>query len=249
MYRFYLMIFFNMLRIPGLLHRLNKMVRNKDKYSAEERHAEVRRTINIIKRASFIKTRVFGLENLPAEGGYIMYSNHQGKYDALGIFNAHEKPCSVVMDEKKSHMMLTRQIMALCDGKTLVLNDPRSGLKTIMEMAEEAQQGKKFLIFPEGGYHHNHNNLQEFKPGCFKASLKSKTPIVPIALVDSYRAYEGFAFGFINTQVHFLPAIPYEEYKDMKTPEIAALVKGRIEAKVNEVLEKRKARRKFKLFG
>ncbi len=245
MYRFYLMIFFNMLRVPRLLHRLNRMVRNKEKYSAEERHAEVRRTINIIKTASFIKTRVYGTENLPEEGGYIMYSNHQGKYDALGIFYAHEKPCSVVMDEKKSHMILTRQIMALCDGKTLVLNDPRSGLKTIMEMAEEAKQGRKFLIFPEGGYHHNRNTLQEFKPGSFKASLKSGTPIVPIALVDSYRAYEGFAFGLITTEVHFLEPIPYEEYKDMKTPEIALLVRGRIEAKINDVLEKRKARKRF----
>lgn len=249
MYRFYLMIFFNMLRIPLLLHRLNKIVRNKEKYTPEERHAEVRRVINMIKTASFVKTRVFGSEKLPKDGGYIMYSNHQGKYDALGIFYAHEKPCSVVMDEKKSHMILTRQIMALCDGKTLVLNDPRSGLKTIMEMAEEAKQGRKFLIFPEGGYHHNKNKLQEFKPGSFKASLKSQTPIVPIALVDSYRAYEGFAIGFINTQVHFLDPIPYEEYKDMKTPEIAEMVRGRIEAKVNEVLEKRKERRKFKFFG
>lgn len=245
MYRFYLMIFFNMLRIPRLLHRLNKMVRNKEKYTAEERHAEVRRTIRIIKTASFIKTRVFGVENLPAEGGYIMYSNHQGKYDALGIFHAHEKPCSVVMDEKKSHMMLTRQIMALCDGKTLVLNDPRSGLKTIMEMADEVQQGRKFLIFPEGGYHHNHNTLQEFKPGCFKASLKSKTPIVPVALVDSYRAYEGFAIGLITTEVHFLEPIQYEEFKDMKTPEIAAMVRSRIEAAVNESLEARKARKRL----
>ena len=243
MYRFYLMIFFNIFRIPLLLHRLNKMVRHKEDYTAEERHFEVRRTIHMIKTASMVRTKVYGLENLPSEGGYIMYSNHQGKYDALGIFYAHEKPCSVVMDEKKSHMILTRQIMALCDGKTLVLNDPRSGLRTIMEMAEEAKAGRKFLIFPEGGYHHNKNRLQDFKPGSFKASLKSQTPIVPIALVDSYKVYEGIEFGFINTQVHFLEPIPYEEYKDMKTPEIAAMVKERIESKVNEVLEERKRRK------
>ena len=53
----------------------------------------------------------------------------------------------------------------------------------------------------------------------------------------------------LTTQVHFLDPIPYEEYKDMKTPEIAEMVRGRIEAKVNEVLEKRKERRKFKFFG
>ena len=33
----------------------------------------------------------------------------------------------------------------------------------------------------------------------------------------------------VNVQVHFLKPIPYEEYKDMKTTEIAAEVKRRIE--------------------
>ncbi len=248
MYRFYLMIFFNLFRMPRMLHKLNKMVRHKERYTPEERHFMVRQTIHIIKMASLVRTKVYGVEKLPKDTGYIMYSNHQGKYDALGIFYAHESPCSVVMDEKKSHMILTRQIMALCDGKTLVLNDPRSGLKTILEMAEEAKHGRKFLIFPEGGYNHNHNTLREFKPGCFKASLKSETPIVPVALVDSYKVYEGIEFGFINTEVHFLDPIPYEEFKNMKTPEIAKMVRNRIEAKINEVLEERKGRKKPYIF-
>jgi 1-acyl-sn-glycerol-3-phosphate acyltransferase len=37
-------------------------------------------------------------------------------------------------------------------------------------------------------------------------------------------------------QIHYLPVIPYEEYKDMKTPELAQMVHDRIEAcvKANE---------------
>ena len=34
----------------------------------------------------------FGIENLPKEGGYMMYPNHQGKYDVYGIFCVHKKP-------------------------------------------------------------------------------------------------------------------------------------------------------------
>lgn len=244
MYRFYLLILLNMFRIPRLIRRLNRMVRRKDQYTPEERHFEVRRTINMVKTASMVRTKVYGTENLPAEGGYIMYANHQGKYDACGVFWAHEKPFSVIMDEKKSHMILTRQIMALCDGKTLVLNDPRSGLRTILEMAEETAKGKKFLIFPEGGYMHNKNELQEFKAGAFKASVKSKSPIVPVALVDSYRVYEGIEFGIITTEVHFLPPMYYEDYKSMNTQEIAEKVSDLIAQKVNESLENRKNNKK-----
>ena len=46
--------------------------------------------------------------------------------------------------------------------------------------------------------------------------------------------FNSFGFGKVTTQVHFLEPIPYEEYQGMKTFEIAALVKSRIEAVIEE---------------
>ena len=74
-----------------------------------------------------------------------------------------------------------------------------------------------------------------FKAGSFKIALKSKAPIVPIALIDSYKVFNSFHIGPITTYVHYLKPITYDEYRDMKTPEIAALVKERIEEKIREV--------------
>ncbi len=244
MYRFYWAIFINLIRIPHILSNLEKIARNKDKYTEEQKIKAIKKVIRLIRISIGVVTKVFGSENIPPEGGYIMYSNHQGKWDALGIFQAQQRLLSIVMDEAKSYVPLTRQIIDICDGKRLVLNDPRSGIKIINEMAEEAAEGKPFLIFPEGGYNHNHNNLQEFKPGCFKASLKSKTPIVPVALVDSYKAFEGIRIGIIRTEVHFLPPIYYEEYEGMRTQEIAEMVKQRIADRIAEVLCDRKNKRK-----
>lgn len=45
-----------------------------------------------------------------------------------------------------------------------------------------------------------------------------------------------FFSGPVTTQVHYLKPIEYEEYKGMKTKDIAALVKERIEEKIKEVL-------------
>ena len=70
---------------------------------------------------------------------------------------------------------------------------------------------------------------------CFKISLKSKTPIVPVVLIDSYRVYNTCHVGNIKTQVHFLKPIMFEEYKDMNTKEIADMVKAKIQEKINEV--------------
>ena len=115
-------------------------------------------------------------------------------------------------------------------------------------MAQEAKEGRKFLIFPEGGYKNNRNHLQTFKPGAFKASLKSGTPIIPVALIDSYKGFNSMRPGWVTTEVHYLPPIPYGEYKDMNTQQIAEMVRGKIADKINEVLENRfmaRARRRF----
>ena len=82
---------------------------------------------------------------------------------------------------------------------------------------------------------HDINRRRSDGTGSFKIALKSKAPIVPIALIDSYKVFNSFHIGPITTYVYYLEPITYEEYKDLKTQEIAALVKERIEQKIKEV--------------
>ena len=77
-----------------------------------------------------------------------------------------------------------------------------------------------------------------FQSGMFKISLKSKTPIVPVVLYDSWKVYNSMSVGKIKTQVHFLEPINYDEYKDMKTSQIAEMVKRKIEEKLLEITKK-----------
>ena len=163
----------------------------------------------------------------------MMYPNHQGKYDVLGIIYTHKTPCSFVIDKRKSHTILVREVVDLVQGKRLEKNNPRQGIHIINDVAEEVKNGKRYVLFPEGGYKfNNRNKIFDFKAGSFKIALKSHMPIVPIALVDSYKVFNSFHFGPITTYIYYLKPITYEEYKDMRTQEIAALVKSRIEEKL-----------------
>ena len=94
---------------------------------------------------------------------------------------------------------------------------------------------KRQLIFPEGGYTDNKNELQEFQAGCFSCSLQTKTPIVPIALFDSYKSMNSNTFERVDTQVHFLKPILYSEYGELKKKEVAKLVKSRIEERMAQI--------------
>jgi len=212
------------------------------KYTEEERYEFAKFIVDKIMKHSFIETDVYGKENLPKDGGYVMYSNHQGKYDMVGIMYGHEKPCTVVMDEVRSNLPIMKPFLAVVQGSTLDRSDIRNQAKTMKKLVQEVNEGRKYVIFPEGGYSNNGNNLGEFKPGSFKISVRTKTPIVPVAIVDSYVPYSYNSLRKVTTQVHYLKPIEYEEYKNMSTEEIAHMVRDIIEAKVKEQLSVKKRR-------
>lgn len=233
--RYYYLIIRKLFWFAGAIRKMRRMAKD-EKQTEESAYVYLRNVVEVMKKASHVRTEVHGLENLPEEGGYIMYPNHQGKYDAYSIVTVHEKPCTVVMDKAKSYDLFINQVIDLVKGKRLDKEDVRQSLGIIMEVAEEVAQGRHYILFPEGEYDkEKKNSLREFKAGCFKASLKSKTPIVPVVLIDSYRAWNSSDFGWVTTQVYFLEPISYEEYKDMKTKQIAELVKEKIQEKINEV--------------
>lgn len=238
MRNYYRTIIINIHRIIFYVLKSRIWLRHIEKHNEVQRYSLVNEMISKMNKSSGYKTIAYGQENLPKEGGYMIYPNHQGKYDVLGIMNTHEKPLSFVMDEKRSHIILVNEFLELVRGKRLMMNDLRQTIQIFKEMSEELKQGRKFIIFPEGGYKENNQNVVgKFKPGSFKLSLMSKTPIIPVALVDSYKVYNSDICGGVTTYVYYLPPIFYDEYKDMKTQEIAELVESRIKARIKEHLE------------
>lgn len=229
MLRYYYIIFTSLIFEIYYFLKTNYVIRHRYRYTNEQCYKLVRNVIKLIKIQGYIFTRVYGLENLPEEGGYIMYPNHQGKYDALGIMYSHKRRCSFVMDKKKSTAPLTYQIFQLSNSLGMELDNVRQSLGIIREVAERVKEGERFIIFPEGGYAKNRNHIREFKPGCFKSALMAKCPIIPVVLVDSWKVFNYPSLLDVHTQVHYLKPIPYEEYKHMNTREIADLVKSRIE--------------------
>lgn len=221
--------------IAGNLHRawmiptMGYYARHDEKYSEEFRYQYDLKVIRKMMKTGRIRTNAYGQENLPVEGGYVMFSNHQGKYDALGIMHTHKKPCSVVMDDARSHGPLVKQFIDLVKGKRMKLNDLRQAAGIIKEVSQEVKQGRKFIIFPAGGYkHRNGNSVDLFKPGCFKSAMRAKAPVVPVAIVDSWKVFDLWSLRRIRTQVYYLQPLYYEEYKNMKSVEVCDLIYQRI---------------------
>ena len=213
--------------------------RHGERFSEETRYKMARKCIGIMMRNGRIETESFGQELLPKEGGYVMYSNHQGKYDTLGIMSSHPKPCTIVIDAYRSKLPITDSFIDLVQGSRLDKTDMKKQVHMILQIADEVKNGRRYIVFPEGGYDHNKNELQDFMAGSFKCATKAKAPIVPVAIIDSYKPFGVNSLRKVKTQVHFLAPIFYEEYGKMTTAEIAEMVKGRISSTIDRQLNRR----------
>ncbi len=229
------MVLMNLWYVPYGISRLLRMSSHPERYSLEERFALIKQIDNRAIKGGRVEIEGHGLESLPSEDGYILYPNHQGMFDVLAIIQLMTRPVSVVLKKELAEIPFLKQVFACLGALAIDRSDVRQGMRVILQMAEEVSKGRNFIIFPEGTRSKNGNKLQDFKGGSFKAAMKAKCPVVPVALVDSYKAFDTGSIKKQKVQVYFLDPIPYEEYQGMKTTELAAVVKGRIEAKIAEV--------------
>ena len=240
MWRYCYTIYKNIVRIFEAVKTMTDYTKlsktRPDEYTEEVKYRYVQYISEVMQKTGNIETEVYGEENLPKDGGYMMFPNHEGKYDVYGIVSVHKQPCTFVIDIKKSNGIFIKQITDSLEAKRLDKQNNRQAMTVINEVAKEVANGRKYILFPEGKFDNKKkNSLIEFKSGCFKICLKSKVPIVPVVLIDSYKPYNSWCFGKIKTQVHYLEPIFYDEYKELSTHEIAELVKSRIASKIEEV--------------
>lgn len=198
----------------------------------EKNYRIIRKTTIAANKAGRVKIEAHGLENLPEKDGFIFYPNHQGLYDVLVFFESCPRPFAFVIKKEAADIILLKQVRKAMDGIAIDREDIRQSMKVIQQMAEEVKKGRNFLIFAEGTRSRQGNKTGEFKGGSFKAAVKTKCPIVPCALIDSFVPFDENSIRPVTVKLFYLEPIYYEEYKDMKTTEIAEEVKRRIDAAI-----------------
>lgn len=234
MKRIILMILLNILRVPYWFLKICIYGKN-DKYSEEEKYALLKYAVINANKAGRVKVESYGLNNLPENTGYIMFPNHQGLYDVLAFLESHPRPFTVVMKKEVENVIFLKQILIALKAQAIDRSNVRQSLKVINQMTEEVKQGRNYIIFPEGTRSRD-NSLLEFKGGSFKSAINAKCPIVPVALIDAYKVFDTSSIKKQTVQIHYLNPIYYNEYKDMKSTEIAKIVKYNIEEEIKKYI-------------
>lgn len=234
MKRILLMVFRNIFLVPYMWCRLCYHASHTDKYTEDEQYKLLKFIVLRANKGGNVHIDVHGTENLPKENGFIFFPNHQGLYDVLAILEACPRPFSVVAKKEIKNIQFLKQVFACMNAYMLDRENVRQAMQVILDVSNEVKNGRNYLIFAEGTRSRNGNKIGEFKGGSFKAATKARCPIVPVALIDSFKPFDTNTINKVAVQVHFIKPLYYEEYKNMKTTEIASMVHDRIQHVIEE---------------
>lgn len=234
MKRILMMVLRNLLIVPFGWVRLCYRAAHVEKYTEEDMYQFIKWIDRRANQGGNVHIDVHGVENIPDKDGFMFYPNHQGLYDVLAILEACPRPFSVVAKKEIGNIPFLKQIFACIRAYLIDRDDVRQAMQVILDVTKEVKSGRNYLIFAEGTRSKNGNKVGNFKGGSFKAATKAQCPIIPVALVDSFKPFDTNSIKQVTVQVHFLKPLMYEDYKDMKTTEIAALVQKQIQETIDE---------------
>jgi 1-acyl-sn-glycerol-3-phosphate acyltransferase len=134
--------------------------------------------------ANRVQVKVEGMEQLKGEGPYIFMSNHQGSYDIFALLGYLPFQFKWLAKKELFSIPFFGWTMAAAGYISIDREGTRKTAEAINEAARKIREGMSLVIFPEGSRSPN-GSIQPFKKGGFTLAIKSKVPIIPIAITGS----------------------------------------------------------------
>ena len=228
MNRIVTMVLKNLWIVPGAWFKLCHYAKHTEKYSEEEKYRHIQYILQRAITGGNVDLKITGLENIPKENGFMLYSNHQGMFDVLAIAATCDNPIGAVLKKELYNVPLLHQISVCTKSFAMDREDVRQSLTVIQNVTEEVKKGRAYVIFPEGTRSKTGNQMREFHAGSFRAAIKGRVNVVPVAFIDCYKVLDQKGSKPLTVQVHYLPPVTPEEYAGMKAADLAQLVQSRI---------------------
>jgi len=134
----------------------------------------------ILKLICGVKFEVKGKENLPEDGNFILFSNHQSTWETFA-FQLIFPPLCFVVKKELLHVPLFGWALAMLKPIAIKRSSGRVALKQLIEQGtERLKQGIVVVIYPEGTRIPPGVN-SEYKKGGAILAEKSGYPVVPVA--------------------------------------------------------------------
>lgn len=133
---------------------------------------------------------VIGEEKIPDEP-VLFIGNHRSYFDILLTYSRCKRLTGYIAKKEMLRYPLLRDWMKRLYCLFLDRENPKEGLKTILQAIDYIKNGISICIFPEGTRNTGEElSLLPFHSGSFKIAEKTNCPIVPISMNNTISIFE-----------------------------------------------------------
>jgi len=171
--------------------------------------------------------RCTGRENIPAEGGVLVVSNHQSMFDPPLVGMACSRRMNYLARSTLFGFAPLGWLMSSLDA--FPIDREGSGLAGVKETLRRLKRGEMVLIFPEGTRTAD-GEIAPFHPGFTSLAVRGRAAILPVAIEGAYQVWpRGQNLPGLGTiHVHYGVPMPLEQIRDYEERELAAEVERRV---------------------
>ena len=173
-----------------------------------------------------VKIRAKGIENIPADGRFLLVSNHLDNIDPAVFYYCFPKSQMAFVGKKETkNMFLVNKIMPKLLCPTIDRENDREALKSILRCISLLKNDTvSIAIFPEGRIN-KFRKLAHFRPGVFKIAQKANVPIVVCTIRNTNRVLPRLMkLKGSTVDLRLLEVIPAESLEGRTTVDIAQQV-------------------------
>ncbi len=138
----------------------------------------------IILKASGVRVRVEGADKLDPDGTYIYAANHQSQFDIFAMQGYFGFDFRWLAKKELFNFPVFGTAMRYGGYISIDRSHGRKALKSLDLAARRIAEGTSVVIFPEGTRSED-GRLKPFKPGAMVLAIKSKIPLVPVAIIGT----------------------------------------------------------------
>jgi len=126
--------------------------------------------------------RVEGAERIPARGPALLACNHLSFLDPIVLQGALRRPIHYLMTARLYRNRRWQWVYRLFDTVPVTLG--AGNFKALGEAAARLTAGEVVGVFPEGGISKD-GSLGPFRPGVALLSMRTGTPVIPVAIAGT----------------------------------------------------------------
>jgi len=171
----------------------------------------------------FFRIQVYGRENVPEQGAFVLVGNHQSYLDSVFCGIPLKRPLYfLARDSLWKNRFFGRLISSV---NTISVKQDKADLSAMRKVIGKLKEGRGVCIFPEGTRTID-GRISPFKPGFGLLCRRGEAAVVPVVIDGAFECWPRhkkiFSPGRID--VCYGKAIPAEQVKDMSNRELAELL-------------------------